>query len=165
MILSWNTLLIYMQARCPDGETSKVNLALGRKHYSGAIVLKEKKIPFFLPPVSFWLQLLCTVEEPRVPTLEVTLMASCWLLQVSLCSDIEPPGFRLKGKKKLVEHYLLPLTFCSSRRFGTDCCFLTGSRKPILVCQRDPQTPPGSVPSGAFTSASIAWREFTGFCI
>lgn len=32
---------------------------------------------------------LCTVEEPRVPTLEVTLITSCWLLHVSLCSAVE----------------------------------------------------------------------------
>ncbi len=35
------------------------------------------------------LLLLCTVEEPRVPTLEVTLIMSCWQLRVSLCSSVE----------------------------------------------------------------------------
>lgn len=56
---------------------------------------------------------LCTVEEPRVPTLEVTLITSCWQLHVSLSSAVEvrtPPPPQAFGL------LLLLLIWCSTRR-------------------------------------------------
>lgn len=130
---------------------AEVNL-VWEKHYSGAIVLEKKSI--FSPLLLTAVAVHCWRATSAYTWSDVddVLLTTPSFFMFTWRTPTSHPGLRLtwKMKTKQVERYLLPLplTLCSTRQFRKrkkkkpDCfCFLTGSRKPILMCQRDGTLP------------------------
>lgn len=127
----------------PPSGTREIDLALGGNFLVWYV--------FFFPPSR--LLSLRTVEEPRVPTLEVTLTTSCWLLLVSLCWAVgvrtpttpPQPFNRKKNKTKQLAKHLVFLLLLLISHYE-----LPAGTERYWTCARE--TPSGRVPSGASTS-------------